>query len=894
MTGPQFAVSCYNDFLVYVKAFTLQYVARRAYGQQIQENITLRLRLMAPDVGVIGFFHQLFHLVYQEAYSYMLSDIIQFVMPALVKESTLLECVTVPTFSCPGVRARCRTRILLLYISCISNVWEVLRTQDDGVRLSGLLASGSLNRYPWKTGSTYVKTVNTLHDTLFMGAIVRCMLNNEGYVTLMLFALTEHYERMFRGKHRPFTSIDKNSTLSAKETAWIRPLATIANEAMITVFGAWNGGTNIRMKSATGNNIVLHNEQCYAFALALYNMRCDMDGDGAFLWDRTLFSHGARQPSSRHVEHFLNEVNMLRVNVVDVFNGLDMPLPLSVAGPASTKEVMLSIDKHGFGKAVSVEFPLPRDANAHVNAFTKNKVVTLYMLCPRLRSVSCFNEAYTRETMTINRSVHARAWSVRTRGPVAEKVQGHSQWDQLGNALPKQAKQASLQLALKTNRRFVCHSNKISTGLGPCTFSLYKSQDKKGVGSCINTFNFHTSGNYLELCISFATVELDIMKANPKHMYPVTMPVKAQHNTCTTVDLPGLLNPETALSRAKMVWDPSSAPSIGPTKTTRFPACNVYVKYPNAVEKFLPNNLPPPQPLIIPGTKQPYSACDEVDGDNCDTRLSKKRRAYAVFDNNGIVCEQQRYTISQMKQMMKCSVSWELHRNNINTSYFCGDILIDRLQAVLSWYLGRDGVEFDPRKQNFIASVERGAHALLPFSVSFMAELQYLMRDTLIAAHLNVLDLFVSRSMICTYGGFSRGNAYMGHTSKNMYSYISTQHKLQGIRDTYRMNESVLCELVKREEMDMGQIRAQVEEFIKKKKKHMPLYSIRSRADGLVSSLIYGPEYFVRTFLETVPVLKALKLTLKEGECDSLHVASVLDKNYGKSHSQSRPTSVIQ
>jgi len=80
----------------------------------------------------------------------------------------------------------------------------------------------------------------------------------------------------------------------------------------------------------------------------------------------------------------------------------------------------------------------------------------------------------------------------------------------------------------------------------------------------------------------------------------------------------------------------------------------------------------------------------------------------------------------------------------------------------------------------------------------------------------------------------------------------------------------------------MGQVRTQVENFMKKKKSVMPLYFTRSRAEGVVSSLMYGPEAFVQRFLDVVPVLRALKLNLKQGDC--MHVVLVLEKNYQKKH----------
>lgn len=810
----------------------MEFVVKRPYGRRIPVDEGLRSYLMPPNVGIVQFFHKLFCMVPWR--DYMKSDIISMVVPALVEERGLLECGTLPSFS-PCIRERCKTRILLLYISCLDNVWRVLREQCNGVRLSLLLSSGW-----WQlpmTGPNIVKSVNLMHDTLFMGAVLRCILNNEGYITLMLFAITEHYERVFRGKHQAFTIIGKNNTLSVKQAGRFRPLANIANEAMMTIFGAWNSGPSIKLKIEKGKNILLHSQQCYAFALGLYNLSCEMEGDGVFLWDDTLFSHG--QPLSGKAEDFLNQVSLLSDNVENAFKSLDVPLVRYVGSPLSSREVMLSIKKQGFGKEVSVSVPLPTHAKTRINAFAKNKVVTLYIVCPRLHSISCLNEAYTRKT--------------------------NSQ-------------------SVQKSRRFVRHSNKVSTGLGPCTFSLYKTHDNKGVGSCINTLNFHTSGNLLELCISSAAVELDIMKGNPKCMYPVTLPVRAHHNTCTTVDLPGILNPETALSHTKMVWDSGSAPAIGPTKTTRFPAYNVFVKYPDAENELQTINLPPVSAVVLPGRKQGFPQCHEVDvdgEDNYKPRSSKKPRAYAVFDGKGIVCMEERYTILQMRQMMRRSVSWEMHKNNINTSYFYGDTLADRLQSVLSWYLGHSGVEFDPRKQNFIASVEKEAHALLPFAVSILAEMEYIMKGSPIAAQISVQDLFVSRSMICTYGSFSRGNAQVAPTSKCMLSHISKQYRLQWVDQAFRMNENVLCTLVKMEEMDMGQIRSQIKEFLKKKKGHVGLCSTRNRAEGLVSSLMYGPEAFVRKFTNAVPVLKALALHVKRDTRDNNYFLSVLEKNYG-------------
>lgn len=856
MAGPLFNVSCYNDFLTYVKAFTLQYVVRRPYGRHIKVNVALRWRLMPPEIGIINFFHLLFCMVPVDQYKHMLSNIKSIVLPALVEENRLLECVTLPTFSSPYVRERCRPRLLLMYISCLGNVWEVLCMQDDAVGLSELLISGSFNWCQRKTKSDRVDNVSTLHDTMFMGAVVRCMLNNEGYATLLLFALTEHYEHLFRARAKPFTVIGKNTVLSKSEIASLRPLTIIAYEAMVTVFGSWKGGKGVHAKAYDDDHdILFNNHQCYAFALSLYNLKCDIDGkNGTYLWDANLFSNNAENAAVGNAERFMNEVNMWRANVVEIFLCLERPAPLSAARPSATSAVNLSIKKRGFGKLVSVEVPLPRDGIARVNAFTKNKVVTLYMLCPRLRSISCLNEAYTRNNTVV----------------ATKKGSG--------------------------TQRFVRHSNKIATGLGPCTFSLYKSQDSMGMGSCINTFNFHTSGNYLELCISLAAVELDMMKPNPTRMYPVTLAVRAQHNTCTTVDLPGILNPETALSRSKMVLDSDSTPMVGPTKTTRFPAYNVFVSRSvcsstdrEGIHEFKRhNNLPPPAPTVVSRTKRSRKRSrpvrdDEEDelNDNCGARASKRRRACAAFDDSGIVCDHQKYTVSQMKRMTKSYVSWELHRNNINTSYFHGETLANKLRLMLSWYLGRDGVEFDPRKQNFIASLERNACALLPFNVLFLAEMQYILKNTATAAQLDMQAIFVSRSMICTYGAFSRGNAYMPHTSKNMLSWISAHFKVHGIHDSYGMNKSVLCELVERKEMDMGHIRTLVEKFIKENKNHMPLCLPRSRADGVGSSLMYGPEHFVQTFLETVPLLKALKLNLKEGARDSKHVISVLDQNYG-------------
>lgn len=1034
-------------------------------------NEDLRSRLMPPEIGVISFFHQLFHLVPHDQYERMVSNITGTVMPALVKETVIPECSILPAFSFPHVKARCKTKILLLYIACLGNVWEVLykREDMDGVQLSELLAEGSFSRHEYMS-SMCVKNVSTLHNALFMGAVIRCILSNEGYATLLLFALTEHYERQFRQTQQSFSIMHKNSTLSAEELECLQPLAAIANEAMTTIFGAWNMGTRVQLKSAAGKKIMFYNQQCYAFCLALYNLIREMDGKGPLVWDKTLFSlDSGTKPPSGSAEQFLNEVNKLRAKVVDVFVSLDRPVFRAVAEPISAEEVMLSIKKQGFGKVVSTEVPLPRAVSVCVNAFTKNNVVTQYILCPGLNSITCLNEAYKRSTKTTKKQkketqrpnertkenetlpCHVKLLATNNTSASGQEFMGEQSitfhcskqiessalgvdskicvpvvgyagqnteikrhvyiystrpyfdmtstildfckmysnchiidcaqqldWSCLPNktqllflvnlnqskCLPfcklkaladrmplffpiagskrkrmRFTPRGDLQLIvlsssspydlfgvwnssrgrmgmnsvkihdinnrfnvsrldgdalndmlfaeekMQSKRQFVRHSNKISTGMGTCTFSLYRTQDNTGLGSSVNTFNFHISGNYLEFCISRAAVELDLMKSNPKHMYPVTMPVSTQQNTCTTVDLPGILNPETALSHSKMVWDPTSVPKVGPTKTTSFPAYNVYVEYSSEIQEFQQNRMAPANSSTHGRTKRPFPASDEPDADTQDNYrppVSKRPRAYAVFDHRGIVCDSERYTHSKMKQMMKRSVSWEFHKKNINTSYFHGETLENRLREVLSWYLAQDGVEFDPRKQNFISSVEKEACALLPFSVLLLAEFDYIMGNIETSAELKVHDLFVSRSMICTYGTFSRGNAYMPLISKNMLCYISTQHKVQGLHSMYSMNKAVLCELAKREGMDMGQVKTQIRDCLEKNKPHMTFCSTRSRAQGLVTSLMYGSEYFVGKFLQAMPgVLKALKLSLKQ-RSDSMHVISVLERNYRK------------
>jgi hypothetical protein len=1060
MAESRFEVSCYNDYLIYIKAFTMQYAVRRTYllGIKVNGNNELRDRLMSPDVGVISFFHLLFHLVPHTHYEFMVDDLRRIVVPALVEERALLECSTLPTFSPLYIRGRCRTPIILLYIACLGNVWEVLCQQDDAVRISELLSSGYLD---WEAENKYVETVSTLHDSLFMAAVVRCILNNEGYITLMLFAITEYYAQLFRDKHQTFCLISEESTLSSMQAARLGPLAKFANESMVTIFGDWVNSSMIEMEVMGGGTIMLHNHQCYAFALALYNLSCDIEGVGGLMWDEGLFSTECGQSSLRNTERFLNDITMLRVQVVTALNSLkNTPPALPVARPLSTNAVRLSIKKHGFGKAESVRVSLPQGASAHFNAYTKNKVVTLYILCPNLKSISCFNEAYTRQIATPSERVctveqnvsscesgarprerpasgrrisasgksfmggHAITFNFQSPGGFIPKgleptvdvhIVGYAgqsseirrhvyvysknpnyettsvlltfcrpyanqhildcanelDWSTVPSTTqllvlanlnqnrliafekfialadrsalsftvkdgrPKRRKfmpRSDMQLIVlstcspydlfglwdsrqvkvvmnsakidainkrfsitrldgsalrdkmlmedkvQSNRRFVRHSNKLCTGLGPCTFSLYKIQDKTGMGSCINTFNFHTSGNYLELHISTAAIELDMMKSNPGCVYPVTIPVRVQHNTCTTVDLFGLLNPQSALSHAKMCWDPTSAPMIGPTKTTKFPAYNMYVKHHNADKELQLNNLPP----VIPLAQAKRRQFDAEDGGSYRCRKSKKPRAYAVFDSQGIVCEQQRYTVSQMKQMVKRHVSWELHKNSINTSYFQGHALVERLRAVLSWYLTQDGVAFDDRKQNFMASVESDACALLPFSVSFLAELEYIMASTRLPS---VRDLFVSRSMICTYMGFSRGNGYMPHTSKSILSNISAQYKLPGILAKYSVNIDVLSELRENKNMDMGQIGTAVQEYVGKKRQRPPICSIRNRGERLLSSLMYGPRPFVATFLETVPVLRTLRLNLKRGACEDKNVVSILEEKYGVNQS---------
>lgn len=1030
---------------------------------------------MPPEAGVIFFFHTLFHRIPLEAYVDMLSDIRQKVVPALVKESVLSECSTLPAFSHPTVRAKCKNRILLLYISCVGNVWEVLHMNEDGVHLSDLLSSTSFTDNHCINKNS-VKGLSLLHDTIFMAAVLRCIQNNEGYATLLLFAITEHYERLFHQRQVPFSIIDQNSTtLTPEMSARFETLATIANDAMSTLFGAWSMGKSVKLKSSIGTNIILHNEECYAFTLALYNLSCVMEGGGTLVWDPTLFSTvPPTDPLPEHTEQFLNQVSLLEVNFAKVFLSLDKPLSTYLAGPISTADVMLSIQKDGFGKAESLEFPLEGASNVHVNAFTKNRVVTQYILCPGLSSISCFNEAYIRNTRTSKRhmaqdivennnitEVHSPVKQQSVQGnnttapsttfrpigssrrsgqmltgkhyirfpsrlkidkptPYAEvQIVGYAgqntttkrhvyiynkspdykmitaisdfcqsynhlildcsdhnpDWSSFSNTtqllvlanfnqstcLPFQKFKAladrtscffsvcgikqkrvkvtprkdlqmiilssrspydmfgvldtkqhrvvmnSIQIRIinarftitrldgnasvdrvfaekivKCNRRFVLHSNKISTGLGTCTFSIYKTQDNKGVGSCINTFNFHTSGNYLDLCISRAAVELDIMKSNPTRIYPVAIPISVQHNTCTTVDLPGILNPETALQHTEMHFGSTPRQLLGPTKTTRFPAHNVFVKHPNAIDELLQNILPAPLLLARSKNKRPYNDSGQADGepsDNCPPPRTKRARAYAVFDDNGIVCDPQRYTPSMMKQLSSRFVSWELHKNNINTSYFNGNVLQDKLQLVLSWYLGQDGVEFNVRKQNLVASVEKKAGALLPFSVLFLIEMEYIMKNLHTSTQLNMQELFVSRSMICTYGHFSRGNAYMPLLSKNILSHISTQHKFKDLQRMYGMCEGVLRELVGNEGMEIGQVRSLFRNCTEKEKSHMPLCSTRSRSEGVVPSLMYGSEHFVRKFLDTVPVLKALKLSLKKGS-DSMQIVSLLEQNY--------------
>jgi len=1055
MTDQYFEVSCWNDYLTYVKAFTLQYVARRPYGRQVNMDNDLRGHLMPEEVGMIFFFHKFFKL-FNYQHPYMLFDLKHIVVPALVQETALLECVTLPRFSSQHIRNKCKPRMLLLYISCLGNVWEVLCELENAVHLSELLGSGSLMQH--QLSSTLVKDANTMHDSLFMGAVVRCILNNEGYATLLLFAITEHYGYLFQCNHRSFSILNKKSLLSAKQAERLEPLATIAKEAMITTFGAWNGGPSIKVKSQKGLDITFHNKQVYAISLGLYNLWCDMEGEELFLWDNTVLSRQAEHPNSRSAEDFLNEVNMMSANVENICLHLNQPMRPIINCPISNQGVMLSIKRQGFSKEVSVEVPFPDNTKVCVNAFAKNKVSTLHMLCPSLSSISCLNEAYLRNTRKTN-NIHVctqeksrttakpvpipykpeKTMSFvmpnkgrpftgeqfitfprskkkrRGKKPFVVPVVGHAgnneeirrhvyiysckplydmtatlssfckvyanhhildcagkpDWSSIPNitqllvlanldhnhfisftkfmALANRSnvsfmatggkskrvrfspqkdmqlivlsscspyklfgKQCSKQMkvvinsdkmrnidqrfavcrldgsakrdrllaesTIQNNRPFVCHSNKVLTGPGSCTFSRYKTQDERGLGSCINALNFHTSGNYLELCISSAVVELDLMKSNPRDIYPLTLPVRVHRNTCTTVDLHGLLNPLTALSRTKMTWDSGSV--FGPTKTTSFPAYNVFVKHPEAVDDIQSKNVPPSSlPLDRHRTKETHFQSNEEDGDNYKPRASKKPRAYAVFDEKGIICTQDKYTLRQMKAMMKRLVSWELHKNNINTSFFHGDLLIDRLQSVLSWYLGHNQVEIDSKKQNFIASVERQAHALLPFSILFLAEIQYIMRNTPTAADLNVTELFISRSMICTYGGFSRGNAYTQETSKSFLSYISMQYKLPWMVGAYNMNEHVLSELVKMKEIDMGQIRSRIKNITKKK--NIILCSKRKRAEGLVSSLMYGPEAFVRMFLKTVPVLQELQRDMKNEACDSRLLVSLLNKNYG-------------
>lgn len=724
-------------------------------------------------------------------------DLICHVIPALAKETSLPWCSTLPAFSSQTVRADCKTRILALYISCVNNIWYVLDCHYDGIELSKLLGAGSMKKYECGAG----ENLHTLYDTLFMGAVVQCLINNEGYATLILYALAEHYERLYRRDTTRFYCLDGIRKLSAKQMALIEPLSTIANEAILI----GNIGNSVHVRDVTGYKINFRNKLCYAFTLALYNILRDIDNSGeSYIWDRMLFSGEAKQPTQPTAESFLNGLNRLRVGVMAALDNMNRRR-FAIAKPMSSHRVRQMIEDEGFGKAVPANFRLSTSADVKINAFTKNKVVTVYMLCPNLKRISHFNEAYTRKASDNGR----------------------------------------------VTRRFVKHSNKISSGLGACTFSMYKIQDNTGMGSCINTFNFHTSGNYLELCISCAAVELDMMRVGVQGLVPTTMQMKVHQNTCTTVDLHGILNPETCRSHAKMVWDMGSTPTSGPMKTTRFPAYNIYVRYPNYTER--------PKPGMVD------RGC-----------VSRKRRAFAAFDDRGIVCEQQRYTLPEMKSMMNCSVSWELHKNNINTSFFYGVTLADRLRDVLTWYFERSGVEFDPNKQRFMASIEKKAGGLLPFSVSLLAELQYILDDKLIKDQLDVEGLFLSRSMICTYAGFSRGNPHAPMTSKSMYNHISTQHRLPETRNAFHMNMTVLRELAERDEVDMGQIKSQINAC------KAPLCGVRSRSDGLVSSLLYGPESFVRTFLEKVPVLDALQDTLtKRMARDGLRIVSLFKRNYG-------------
>ena len=1078
MSDHKFHISGYADFLTYVKAFTLQYVARRPYGRCINMDADLRSRVMPPEAGVIQLFHTLFHIIPLHDYQYMVSDIRQMVVPALVKECGLLECSTLPDFSSPTVRAKCKTRILLLYIACVGSVWGVLQMDEEGVQLAELLGTTAISDHRFSKMNS-VDCLSMQHDTLFMAAILRCIQNNEGYATLLLFAITERYERLFHNGQQSFSIFDQNRTsLTPAMAARFQPLAKIANEAMATLFGTCTARTHVKLTSSTGNNIILNNQQCYAFTLALYNLTCEMDGGGTLVWDPALFSHDPPpEPLPEHTEHFLNQITMLTATTVDLFVSLDKPLATYFAGPITTKEVMCSIRNKGFGKAESIELSLGGAGQTHVNAFTKNRVVTQYIICPGLSTISCFNEAYIRNTRSskqplkrqstepknntdldsrvdhhneggqTRRDSHKPAMpiaSIRTSGQeftgrhaiqvrcknsngktppnmkskVAVSIVGYAgekttrkrhvyiysksphhqmipalsdfyakynhltldcteqkpDWSTFSNTTqvlilanfnqstcipfkkfkaladgtpcffslcgskrvkvtPRKDMQMivisscspyelfgvldsqrhrvvmnSIQIhainarfaitrldgnantdkvfaekIIRCNRRFVIHSNKISTGLGTCTFSIYKIQDNKGVGSCINTFNFHTSGNYLDLCISRSAVELDIMKSNPAGLYPVAIAISVPHNTCTTVDMPGILNPETALAHTKMHFDGTHRQMLGPTKTTRFPAHNVFVKHPDAPVTLTQNILPIALPLARSKQKRTCTdreqTVDSAGDKNFPPTLSKRPRAYAVFDNTGIVYDPQKYTPAKMKQMSNHFVSWELHKNNINTSYFNGTVLKDKLQLVLCWYLGQEGVEFNARKQNIIASLEKKAGALLPFSILFLAEMEYLMEYVQTPPQLNMGELFISRCMICTYGSFSRGNAYLPLLTKNMLSHISTQYRFPELQSMYGMCEGVLGELVGRDEVEIGQVRSLYRNFVEKGKSRMPLCNTRSRSDGLVPSLMYGSEHFVRKFLETMPIIHALKVSLKPGS-EGMHIVSLLERNY--------------
>lgn len=800
-------IQCYRDYIAYVKAFILQYLSNvlpRRYGSCLTNIGALlkgdglhvcKKRFMEDSVGIVEFYHSLLRSLDPNVNERQILDkeILTHIIVFLAEENDCLWCSVKPEFGTNFIRSQCKPRTLLLLAACCQDIFSYDQVSTFIMDYEVPMYD-SIQPTITKKTSISLLTTNFIEDTLLLTSLLRCVMHGEGFISVYAVGLAYEYDRLWHNDSSNFVKLTIDGGLTSEvEVAVLDKFANEGNDMVSTLYNFDKKQLSpIIITTFRKKKITFNNNLALSITLSLYNTAVDagiLPRECRRLWSDTLCCTTGKH----RVQHKTHDVmgigsvemnfnclgNMHNTMINRMINMDNIINTRRYADGPLTDTYVRSYVKHclqeeGFSKMMSFDFE-SNNERSNVNVYDKNKVVTVSMLCPGLSKHIAFHEAYTE---------------------------------------------------LSTKTKFVVHSNVITSGPGMCTFSLYKVQDRKGSGSCMNTLNINMSGNYLNLISALQIIELHFLEINPTAIFPVMLPLMASRNNCSTVDLHGLRNAETARNKSKCQEM---------KKTSKFPAMNMYVNFQDASCSDVVRNRKRASTYGLgrPSVKRP--------------------RAYITSDENG------EYS----------SLSWEVHANSINTSLLSGSELQFNLQEKLKWFTSLDDVEFDCQLHNFKAHIENKACALLPTAIWLLAEVEYIaMQANMKLDYPSMEQLYLNREMIAAYGSFTNGTNYGRlRKRKTKASYISQKYNLQCVEDNFTVDTDLLLKLMQNDDFNLGQMRTVMNRWMQAKTQkpqrsfkgkqssaacRQPLvHATRGRAETLCSALALCPRLCVKDFIKS-------------------------------------------